>query len=138
MEGCVFAPSGAVDATAAMWVGEEVAIAAGDEAVGPAQDRPHLVAQVMVAPVARIDGVPRQECFGDLTVRGAALPGVERAQIEHMSVFCLLRQRSVWWACPPALQRPPEPAGGVEPRLEGLVERKNDRVDRSIDISICK
>ncbi len=77
---------------AALRIEEKVPIAAGHQAVGPSQDRPHLVAQVMVAPIARSDGLAGQQFLGEPAVRSPLVPSIEGAEIENVSQPGLLRQ----------------------------------------------
>lgn len=113
----------------ALRIEQKVAIAAGDQAIGAAQDGAHLVAKMMIAPVARQDGFVGQECFRDLAVGCRGTPAVIGAQVENMSQLRLLRQGAIASAGRSAVQRPPETARRGEPRLKILVQRQDESVD---------
>lgn len=113
----------------ALRVEQKVAIAAGDQAVGATQDGADLVAKMMIAPIARRDGFAGQECFRDLAIGRPGTPAIIGTQVEYVSQFRLLRQRTIVWAGRSAVQRPPEAARRVEPRLKILVEWQHNGVD---------
>lgn len=112
-----------------MRIEEKVAIAAGHQAVGPAQDRPYLVAQVMVAPVARGDGLVAKQFLGEPAVRRPRVPSIKSTEIEYVPQLGLLWQGTIARAEPMALQRPPEPARRVEPGFEIVIKRQDNSID---------
>lgn len=119
------------NSTAAMRIEEKIAIAASDQTIRAAQDRPGFVPKMMIAPIARRDRLSRQQHLRDLTISCTRATTIMRAQIEDMPDFRLLRQRAKGLTERSTVQRPPESSRRIEPRLERAVERQNDGVDAS-------
>lgn len=114
---------------AALGIEEKVAIATRDQPVGTAQDRTHLVAKMMVAPVARSYRIAGQELFGDATVGRLRSLRIVGAQIEDVSQLRLLWQGAIRSARRATVQRPPEPTSRIEASFEVLIEHQYDGID---------
>lgn len=107
---------------------KQIAIAAGDQSVGTAQDGADLVPQRVIAPVAGSDRRVSVQRFGDLPLCRAGASPVMGAQIEDMAHLRLPRQRSVGWGLTLAFQVAPKTARGVEAKFKRIIERKGNRI----------
>lgn len=115
-------------------VEKQVAVAAGDQSVGPAQDGANPVPQRVIAPIAGRNRRLGEQRLCDLAQGRTSATPIEGAQIEDMARLRLSRQRAVGWRRWLALQCAPEAARGVEAQLEGVIERECDRVDIGVGL----
>lgn len=121
-------------ATAPVGVEEEIAIAAGDQTIRALQDRPDLVLERVVAPIAGRYRRIREQGVRDLTIGCAGLPTVVNAQIEDMPRPRLRRQRTVDWSSRTPVHGAPEIACSIESRLKNNIERQCDCNDVGVAV----
>lgn len=120
-----------------MRIEQEIVIATViDHAVSLAQQFANAMFQRMIAPVTRCNRCARKEGVGDFTVGCACLAGIEYPQGKNGKLPASRRESAVVGTGWTSVHLSPETPRRMEPGLERLVQRQENRIEISIPATI--